>query len=321
MLTNKYLKIIFLFVILTFFIQPITSHENKINYTNYYDLLNQSGIKVVLNTLENQYGDSNLTSDECHFLLHELGAYASIKFGIKKSMQDATNSMELCRSGFIHGLFLSANLNQINNTDICTKNSFKNFALKLNCLHGLGHGLSVFFDYNLSQAMAVCKSEPNKKYQSACASGVFMEEFSPRAHSSINATKETFSICDKNDFKSECYWYVGIRIFSFMNNSLTETLKECKTANNSYQKDCERGIGVLATRRQNFNISQINLICQNNNECLFGAASEFGLSEGFFKGLSFCHSLSFTQKIHCYLEVINSFLNKSEIDLHCVEYK
>ena len=167
MTVNNYLKIIFIFIILVLFPQLVQSHENEINYTKYYNLVDKEGIKATLNKIENIYEKGNLTSDECHFLLHGLGEYTSTKFGIKKSMQETTNAMELCRSGFIHGLFLSANLEQINNTNICIKNSFSSLALRLNCLHGLGHGLTVFYDYNLSQAINVCKSTKNEEYQSA----------------------------------------------------------------------------------------------------------------------------------------------------------
>lgn len=297
---------IFIFIILSFLPIP-TIGDININQINekYHTMLVEKGIEITLKIIGNHYLSDEITSDECHILLHEVGEYASLKYGLNDSLKQATDSIELCRSGFIHGLFLGTDITQINNTAICTKNSFKNSALKLNCLHGLGHGLAVSFDYNLSPAIKICKSAETKEYQSACATGIFMEEFSPRAHFSSNATKETFSICEKTEFKAECYWYVGIRIIQ--SNTLSEGINECHKVNINHQRDCYRGFGVLTARKMNYEANAIFSICKNLKECLFGAASEFGQSTEISKSLSFCNQLLWQQKSRCFLEMIYSY--------------
>src|SRR3989344_639707 len=171
-------RLIFLFLILILPIFVFGHHnENDENETNYYNLIDEVGVKNTLGFISERYDKGSLTSDECHFLLHDLGAYVSEKVGVSKALHEATES---CRAGFIHGIFLSTNLEKINNTDICVKNSFDNSLMGLQCLHGLGHGLTVLFDYNLSEALEVCNSAEKEADKSACASGVFMEEFSPR---------------------------------------------------------------------------------------------------------------------------------------------
>ncbi|MBX4196860.1 hypothetical protein KW805_04700 [Candidatus Pacearchaeota archaeon] len=296
--------IVIIILVLLFQLSSVASNENNLlepQYRNYHELFNKNGIKNTLTIVGSLYEQGNLTSDECHFILHELGDYASKKIGIKKSLQEAT---ETCRAGFIHGLFLNSNLTEVHDTSLCT--GFFTKKLRLQCLHGLGHGLTVFFDYNLSEALGVCKSGKNDGYQSACASGVFMEEFSPRAHLSRNATNETFEICENNDFKSECNWYIGIRITQY-NKSLTQGLKECNNAGQNYHTDCERGIGVLAARRTNYDKENVFSICGISKECLFGAASEFSLSEGIKRGLLFCRQFPIEDKRRCLSEVMFLF--------------
>ena len=283
-----------------------TSHldnKNALGYNTFYNLIDTQGITFTLNTVEHLYEQGNLTSDQCHLLLHHLGDYASTKFGLQQSMQEAT---EICRAGFIHGLFLSADLREINNTKICTQSSFHTLASRLQCLHGLGHGLSVFFDYNLTRALDICKVGESADYQSACATGVFMEEFSPRAHLSAPANSKTFEMCDEHDFTSECNWYVGIRIIG-NSTSLSGGIQGCKRAKVEYQSDCERGFGVMAAGRTDYNRKKIITICADVKACLMGAASEFGLSREILRGLLFCHHISPKNRRACVAEIINSY--------------
>ena len=303
MLPPRIILALLVFIFLLPFTVKSEDHKKVTEYAPFYQLINEKGITFTLNMVENLYEQGNLTSDECHLLLHNLGEYASVKLGIQKSMQEAT---EICRAGFIHGLFLSADLSEINNTEICTRSSFNTPSLRLQCLHGLGHGLAVFFNYNLSPALNICKLGENRDDQSACATGVFMEEFSPRAHQSKPADNRTFEICDEYDFKPECNWYVGIRILKD-NKSLSEGVQECSKAKLEYQSDCERGFGVMAAGRTDYNIKEIVARCTGFRACLLGAASEFGLSKELFKGLLFCRSISRQDRRECFMEIINSY--------------
>ncbi len=299
------LSMLVIIIFVSSFVMAYEEDSSSLEDATVTVILDQKGIKLTLEFIKDAYEQGNLTSDECHFLLHRLGEISSGKFGIKKSMHEASEVIELCRTGFIHGLFLGADFEDINVSDLCIQ-SLKSSALRLQCFHGLGHGLEVFFNYNLNEALSVCKLENNVAYRSACLSGVFMEEFSPRMHLSRNSTNETFSICEENEFMRECFWYVGIRVTE-QNVSLSEGLKKCNTLDVKYKLDCEKGFGVLAARRSNYKLSEILFVCNDSKACLLGAASEFGLSKEIPRGLSLCTRVSWNSTLGCFSELISGY--------------
>src|SRR5581483_6981523 len=114
----------------------------------------------------------------CHFPAHRAGHFAYQLYG-----QHAFESCPAeCQSGCYHGIMeeffveegTTDAVNKIQNLCDVISNSF----FKQQCVHGLGHGIMAWTDYNLPEALAICDSlkySHEEDTADSCATGVFME--------------------------------------------------------------------------------------------------------------------------------------------------
>src|SRR3989338_5200096 len=126
-------------------------------------------------TMEVLLTTSHETGQDCHNRAHELGRMSFEEFGseIFKLV------LPECHSGFCRGAIeaffrkngtdgLRANL-----STICIDGLNGFFTHQ--CLHGIGHGLMAWSDYDLPAALEYCNLLPNGTGQSSCRTGAFME--------------------------------------------------------------------------------------------------------------------------------------------------
>ena len=118
------------------------------------------------------------------------------------------------------------------------------FRLRFQCLHGLGHAVMFFADYELSQALAVCDALPDDWSQTSCYGGVFMENV-------VNSTneKKNFRATDyhypcnqlANGYRGECYKMQTTRMKE-MGLSTEGLIAECAKAG-AFSIECTQSIG------------------------------------------------------------------------------
>ncbi len=146
------------------------AHEARLRY-----LLMVAGADRVMKGLVAKASDPGNPLD-CHQQAHRIGRVA---FGVLGGGAFADSSAASCHSGFYHGAmeaFLTKN--GIGNLATDVEAICKKFSTRFGefeCLHGVGHGVLAYEDYDLPEALKVCDTLSDSWKASSCYGGVFME--------------------------------------------------------------------------------------------------------------------------------------------------
>lgn len=112
---------------------------------------------------------------DCHQEAHLLGRVSYELFGAEVFGEGNAS----CHSGFYHGameaLLRERGTDNLAATITSLCGAFKTRFGNFECLHGVGHGVLVYEDYNLPSALDDCASLPDQFSKSSCYGGVFME--------------------------------------------------------------------------------------------------------------------------------------------------
>ncbi len=285
---------------------------------------------------------STLSSQQesCHPRAHEVGR---ISYEIYEEGAFAKCSAE-CQSGCYHGAVesyfkkngtvnLAGALSGICNPEL---NSF----FMHQCLHGIGHGLMAWTNYELFDALNSC--DLISAGRESCYTGVFMENIvggiaGTMGHFTKYMSDDPHYPCNVIDgkYKSACYFYQTSRMTSLFNGDFSKVARACKEAPPEYQRSCFESMGRDSGGRNRQNPKAAITACANapyGNQriwCLAGAVQDtFWDSSGQDTALKFCESLiDHSEKKYCYETVferakqvlngrknIESFCNKTESD-------
>jgi hypothetical protein len=112
-----------------------------------------------------------------HELAHALGRFAAASRGDISILGSCTPVFQSgCYHGALEGLFLSgATVNRRTVGRICTEGEGRPGYERLECWHGLGHGLMVRFDGDHRQALPLCDALRSPRGRRECQDGVYME--------------------------------------------------------------------------------------------------------------------------------------------------
>ena len=111
---------------------------------------------------------------DCHQRAHVLGRLAYEEFGAR-----AFSLMgHECQSGGYHGateaLFhIYGTTDLENNISLICSNTLNSF-FRHQCVHGVGHGIMAWTDYQMLDALGLCDKLSTPQDQASCHSGVFM---------------------------------------------------------------------------------------------------------------------------------------------------
>ncbi|OGF82518.1 hypothetical protein A3B18_00910 [Candidatus Giovannonibacteria bacterium RIFCSPLOWO2_01_FULL_46_13] len=228
---------------------------------NCLDLLFRAYLKtktpVEALALATKLGNENSTILlSCHPVVHAIGRETFLQ---KKTVHDSFAACDqTCHSGCYHGAmerFLRGELaSEDQNAHIseeevkektksaCDLNQPLRF--RFQCLHGLGHALMFFLDYDLEGSLGSCDAYPDGWSRSSCYGGVFMENVftaSPEKRD-LSATDYHYP-CSKlaDQYKADCYMMQTTRM-SEMGLNTDRLFEECKKAAN-YRLLCMQSIG------------------------------------------------------------------------------
>ena len=115
---------------------------------------------------------------------------------------------------------------------------------RFQCLHGLGHALMFFLDYNLVGALRACDQQSDGWSRSSCYGGVFMENvFSATPQKRDLSATDYHYPCNKLDpqYRSDCYMMQTTRMTE-MGLSTPRLFEECRKAGVN-QHTCMQSIG------------------------------------------------------------------------------
>jgi hypothetical protein len=112
-----------------------------------------------------------------HELAHALGRFAAATRGDISILGECTPVFQSgCYHGALEGLFMrGATVDRGTVARICTEREGRPGYERLECWHGLGHGLMVRFDGDHRQALPLCDALQTPRGRRECQDGVYME--------------------------------------------------------------------------------------------------------------------------------------------------
>lgn len=280
---------------------------------------------------------------DCHQKAHEAGRIAYEIYG-GQSFQKCSGE---CHSGCYHGATEAyfrdhgtANLTQGLNL-ICT-GELNNF-FSHQCIHGVGHGLMTYTNYDLNEALSSCDLLESR--QDSCWTGVFMENFigalseDEATGSGVLADKHTTKYLNEDPqypcnmvsekYKSSCYFLQTSRMLQIFGTDFAKVASECEQVTDIYQRVCFESMGRDVGGVYRNNSSSAIEACgyapdgQMRIGCLIGAVQDsFWDPTGADEAIKFCKMLTERQeKDACYTtifarapEVLSS---KRDIETFC----
>lgn len=256
-------------------------------------IVEKFGIRAVIGAIIDKSGGGSVF--DCHQEAHNVG-----RVGYDAVKQQAFALCDAsCHSGCYHGAmesFLQEKGTQdlAKNIDgVCKtfETSFGNFE----CLHGVGHGVMAYLDYDLPETIKNCGKLTGSFAQNSCYGGAFMENVltgqglgaREDQHETkwVNRTDPHFP-CDKVDqsyeVQTQCYqmqtsWMLYINGYNFEG-----VVKDCERAPSNMVPICFRSFGRDAAGHTLRNPSKILDLCDkvlasrsgpksHYKECIYGA--------------------------------------------------
>ena len=258
-------------------------------------------------TMEVLLTTSHETGQDCHNRAHELGRMSFEEFGseIFKLV------LPECHSGFYHGAIEA--FFRKNGTDGLRKNLSTICIDGLNgffthqCLHGIGHGLMAWSDYDLPAALEYCNLLPTGSGQSSCRTGAFMEnivgsldnspEAKRRGHVSTFVSDDPQYPCTivKEEYKNDCYFLQTDRMSMLSKTGFEGVARECEKAPERYRSSCFASMGRTIGGQMRGHPAEAIRNCQFAQEsehriqCILGAGQDtFWDKHGEDLALEFC---------------------------------
>lgn len=242
-------------------------------------------------TMADLLGDSgNGSVMDCHQEAHNIGRTAYEIFG-SSAFKDGNSS---CHSGYYHGaieafLHEKGTANLIENIKIICDNFETSFG-RFECLHGIGHGVLAYEDYDLPEAIKVCGALATNYDQSSCYGGMFMENIvtaQGRGAGQVHETKwaniaDPLFPCnglgDDYSVRYQCYQMQTSWMLTIFNYNFDRVKEECLRAPSDMRLVCFKSFGRDAAGHTLRDADKITKICgkvaENSDlysECVNGA--------------------------------------------------
>lgn len=260
----------------------IAKNEEKLNFW-----LKKAGARMIMEKLLQDAGGGSVT--DCHQEAHRAGRAAYAIFGAK-AFEDGNAS---CHSGFYHGA-METFLYEEGTSNLAEKinrlcDVFDTYFGKFECLHGVGHGVIVFYDYDLPLALKTCRELATNYDAHSCYGGVFMENIitgqglgAAGVHETKWVSKDPQypcnSIDDDYNVQYQCYqmqtsWMLWLNSYNF-----SLVAGECKRVRPDMVSVCFKSYGRDAaghTLRNNEKIVELcNKVPRESDyyqQCIIGA--------------------------------------------------
>jgi hypothetical protein len=311
-------------------IQPFEA-KMRCYQTHLETVLQMEGTEQALTALERITAQDPEALREAHPLVHHIGQRSFVRYGT------ASAALSHCRdvfwSGCYHGVlqgYLSS-LPAVEPQDILplcpvsetvSAYSFQRY----NCLHGLGHGLTIQFRYDLLKSLAFCDALPGSWDRESCYGGVFMENivtFQQARQATVSDGhhhQEVTSFLNPHDllypcsvlnakYLQACYLMQTSAVLTFLNYDFAQAFTQCARVEGEHQTTCYRSLGRDISGFTLRDIGRVNELCRLGQgdqvrQCFIGAVKDFILTDASpDPGLALCRSLDGPFKKDCYATV------------------
>jgi hypothetical protein len=148
------------------------------------------------------------------------------------------------------------------------------------CVHGIGHGLLIAYDYELPDALTGCERLSRGWDVDVCANGVFMENVHPSLPGASRAwvsESDPEVPCNRvaERHRPACYQYAAGRVIK-IGGSLAEASGVCLSFTPAWIDTCLDGLGRVVGANSNYRPSEVDTLCAGARErawvCVSGAA-------------------------------------------------
>lgn len=222
-------------------------------------LVRTNGTEAAVARLKQMAAADERILSEAHTLVHEMGRYSFTVYG------GAGPAFAHCaadfQSGCYHGV-LEAYFD--NNPNVSPKQiaglcdqaaggTATNF-VRFQCLHGLGHGVTLYHKHNLHKALQTCDLLATDWDRSSCYGGVFMENVVFAQNPPANAGPKEKAFLDKNKplypcsdldqkYLRECYLMQTSAILWFNDYDFEAAFDVCDGATGDFISVCYQSLG------------------------------------------------------------------------------
>lgn len=301
-------------------INEITSDPEKLA-----QYLKTAGINDAMAGLIEESGGGS--SFDCHQQAHSIG-----QIGYELTGEEAFRDCSaFCHSGCYHGAMASF-LNDAGTDNIAENikricQTFEtNFGI-FECLHGVGHGILAYTNYDLPEAIQECKKLGDSFGISSCYGGLFMENIltgqglgaSKSEHETSWLKKDDpYFPCNvignDSDLRYQCYQMQTSWMLTITGSDFKKIAEYCLQAPADMVSVCMKSYGRDAAGHTLRNQEKIIALCNNvpekNNyrdNCLIGAVNvivDFWGHELKDQAAGLCRLAAETNKNSCYTSLI-----------------
>jgi hypothetical protein len=213
-------------------------------------------------------------------------------------------------------------------TSLCSdvKDRHRPIFIKFQCVHGLGHGLTMHFQHDLATALRFCDARPTQWDQESCYGGAFMENviwYQPQPHPThrdlagpVGGTK----LLDPGDphypghvmetrYQRACYMMHTSAMLLFNGYDFAQTFKEFERAPADLIETCVRSLGRDISGSTLTDAERVRTLCRLGpprlvGQCFRGAAKDFGFTHADpQRSIALCRIVDGPYQADCYTAV------------------
>jgi cytochrome c553 len=263
--------------------QSFTCYEQAFGNVTYY-----KGPKKSLALLQANMGTNSAVATNCHRIAHKMGGAAFARFKGRVGRAFAAGTA-VCWSGYYHGVvehgFAGAAKKDLAKKAraMCSEPFLRrDLFLSYQCVHGLGHGLMLYTNYDLPLSLKTCDQLSSPWDQSACTGGVFMENFTSfyKVKSKWLKSSDLLYPCDavKDRYKYFCYYMVTSRALSLRNYDFKAIAKICRAAEWEWVSACFESFGRDASGYSGTDARLTLKLCRlagdHQSDCVYAVARD-----------------------------------------------
>jgi hypothetical protein len=266
----------------------------------------------------------------CHRIAHALGAGALAHYDgdVGPAFADGT---AVCWSGYYHGILERA-FAGVDEDDLapvsrrlCESSQVRRSDfVAYQCVHGLGHGLMIYTNYDMPLSLETCDALSTSWDQTSCTGGVFMENLqtSYGTRSEWLRDDDPLYPCPTvaERHKLYCYLMVTSRILEVTGGDWQQTVNWCRKAEAAWVATCFQSLGRDASGRSLQKPAEIIRICSLADDmagdCVYGAARDItSMDAGARRSAGFCSAVAERMRSRCFIgigTILGGFARESE---------
>ena len=251
----------------------------------------------------------------CHRIAHAIGAggLAHYQGDVGPAFADGS---AVCWSGYYHGILERAfagvsqdDLPAVSRRLCASPQVRESDFVAYQCVHGLGHGLMIYTDYDMPLSLETCDALATSWDQTSCTGGVFMENLqtSYGTRSKWLRDDDPLYPCTTvvERHKLYCYLMVTSRILDVVGGDWQQTVDWCRKAEQGWVATCFQSLGRDASGRSLQDPAEIVHVCglagDMAGECVYGAARDItSMDAGARRSAGFCATAPVRHRAACF---------------------